>query len=474
MIRRIQLTLRPSEALAALTALHAPPGDVPAAPGASAAAAVFGQRLGQEVARAFDAHARSLDALGQCLDWLERRGLCDVDRPRARAGVREPTWRSPAEVKLDVRALCRDLAAERDDPDSKARASAWAVRAVLRHLAGASLHACEVKVGNERIPAAEALAAYDTELAQAGYGPHAAPPARLAHLAKGARRKDDAPEAPGGAPAVKAEVKREAKVDAPATKRVPEVKTAPEAKREVKAAPEVKRAPEVKAEAPKRGRAKEKPFAAGFGGLPDDAMPEDRRTGDVFGPRGLTLDAEFFLTEAAIAQWPCDATSLERGRRAVVTRLHPDRAGEASAAAFHRAIKGHAELVKKLPAAPPATATVGVAAATQTAPKPEVKPEVKPEAPVAAPPVVTAVEAPAAPAKPARRASPRKRADATATATVTGEHPRATTPPPAPTRPADANSATRSTVRPIEPARATTFEWPPRPAEVEVPRARTA
>ena len=88
--------------------------------------------------------------------------------------------------------------------------------------------------------------------------------------------------------------------------------------------------------------------------------------------------------------------------------------------------------------------------------------------------VATAVEAPAAPTKPARRASPRKRADVTATATVTGEHPRATTPAPTPTRPADAGGATRSTVRPIEPARATTFEWPPRPAEVEVPRARTA
>jgi hypothetical protein len=416
MIRRIQLSLRPSEALAALTSLHAPPGDVSASPGASSAAAVFGQRLGQEVARAFDAHARALDVLGQCLDWLERRGLCDVSRPRARAGVREPTWRAEADVKVDVRALVRDLVAERDDPDSKARASAWATRAVLRHLAGTSLHACEVRVGSERIPAAEALAAYDTELSLVGYGPHAAPPARLAHLAKGARRKDDPSEAPP--PVVKVEA---VKVEAAA--RVTKVKPVEAAAPKVDAAsPKVEAAPKVET---KRPRTKEKPFGGGFGGLPDDAAPEDRRAGDVFSTRGLTLDAEFFLTEAAIAVWPCDAASLERGRRAVVTRLHPDRAGEASALAFHRAIKGHADLVKKLPTTP-------VAPAATTPPAPVVA-----SATVSA---VVEVTPPAAVTKPARRPRPRAPRDATTPATAT----------------------------------ATTFEWPPRPVDADVPRAKTA
>lgn len=420
MIRRIQLSLRPSDALAALTSLHAPPGDVPAPTGASSAAAVFGQRLGQEVARAFDAHARALDVLGQCLDWLERRGLCEVTRPRARAGVREPTWRSAAEVKVDVRALVRDLVAEREEADSKARASAWATRAVLRHLAGTSLHACEVRIGSERIPAVEALAAYDTELALVGFGPHAAPPARLAHLAKGARRKDDVVEVPAPPPAVKVEAARVAKVK-----------------------PVEVPAPKVE---PKRPRAKEKerdkPFGGGFGGLPEDAAPEDRRTGDVFSPRGLTLDAEFFLTEAAIAAWPCDGASLERGRRAVVTRLHPDRAGEASAQAFHRAIKGHAELVKKLPQTPVVTS----AAPAVTAPPP---------ATATTSAVVEVAPAPPAATKPTRK--PRPRVAREATATTTGEHPRATRP-----------------VEPVEPARATTFEWPPRPVDSDLPRARTA
>jgi len=429
MIRRIQLSLRPSDALAALTSLHAPPGDVVAPTGGSSAAAVFGQRLGQEVARAFEAHTRSLDVLGQCLDWLERRGLCEMTRPRARAGVREPTWRSAAEVKVDVRALVRDLVAEREEADSKARASAWATRAVLRHLAGTSLHACEVRVGSERVPAAEALAAYDTELALVGFGPHAAPPARLAHLAKGARRKDEAADV-SATPAVKAE--RVAKVK-PVEVPPPKVE-AP--KRDPKVAP----APKVKA---KRPRAKDSAFGGGFGGLPEDAAPEDRRTGDVFSARGLTLDAEFFLTEAAIAVWPCDGPSLERGRRAVVTRLHPDRAGEASAQAFHRAIKGHAELVKKLPQAPAATSAAPVV--------------------TAAPPATAATSAvvevaPAAPAPPKPTRKPRPRVAREATAATTGEHPRATQP----------------VVAPVEPAGATTFEWPPRPVDSDLPRARTA
>lgn len=374
MLRRIHISLRPSEALTALVTLHNPAADVAAPPGASAAAHAFGARLGQEVARAFEAHARALDVLGQCLDWLERRGLAAVDRPRARGPQRAHTWQCAAEVRADVRALSREVAeAEGDD---RARASAWALRAVLRHLAGAPLHTCEVRAGNERIPAAEALAAYDAALASSGYGPHAAPPARLAHLAPRAKRRDE--------PAV-------------------EPPPPPPAPSKTKAAPR-------RAEAPKASK------GAGFGGLPDDAMPEDRRTGDVFGPRGLTLDAEFFLVEAAIAEWPCDVKALERGRRLVVSKLHPDRAGEASTTAFHRAIKGHAELLKKLPAAP-----------------------VAPERPVVtepAPPSATTsavVEKPAAPPK-----RPRARAAATPAQAVTAP------PPPA--------------------ATGTTFEWPPRPA----------
>ena len=79
MIRRIQISLRPSDALVALVALHGPAADGPAPPGTSAATYSFGLRAGQEIARAFEAHARSLDVFGQCLDWLERRGIATVE-----------------------------------------------------------------------------------------------------------------------------------------------------------------------------------------------------------------------------------------------------------------------------------------------------------------------------------------------------------------------------------------------------------
>jgi hypothetical protein len=130
----------------------------------------------------------------------------------------------------------------------------------------------------------------------------------------------------------------------------------------------------------------------------------------------------------------------------VVTRLHPDRAGEASALAFHRAIKGHAELVKKLPATPPA------------APAATSAPTAAPESATVS--AVVEVTPPGAVTKPVRRSRPRVVRDATttATATATGEHPR----------------ATRSVVVPVEPASTTTFEWPPRPVETDVPRAKTA
>lgn len=448
MIRRLQVSLRPTAALAALTALHAPPEDIVAAPGASAAAVVFGARFGQDVARAFEGAARALEVFGQCLDWLERRGLCAVERPRARAGLRVPTWRAAAEVKVDVRGLSRELVEECDDPDSRSRASAWAIRAVLRHLATESLHACEVRVGGERIPAAEAVAAFDAAVAPSGFGPAAAPPPRLAHLARPPRRREEpvaratAAERPAVAPVAPPTRVEPARVDAERRRRGP-------------AAPAERVASKTGKRAPAAGAA----GVAGFGGLPDDAQPEDRREQAKLGPRGLGLDAEFFLAAAGIAAWPCDAATLERGRRMVVAKLHPDRAGEASAESFHRATQGHAELAKKLPPAP---------RAGESAPSPgasvEASSRVSDPSPVAPPKAVAT--SPARPTAPPRRA-PRKAGPVAGSGAPEVEAASVSS------APSEASpSATRSTVRPIEGPRATTFEWPPRPVEAEAPRAR--
>jgi outer membrane biosynthesis protein TonB len=418
MIRRIQISLRPSDALVALVALHGPAADGPAPPGTSAATYSFGLRAGQEIARAFEAHARSLDVFGQCLDWLERRGIATVERARSRTAPRALTWQRTIELRVDVKALTRDVTVEAGDADSPARASAWAVRAVLRHLATTTLHTCDVRAGTEKTPVAEALGSYDVALAAVGFGPNAAPPARLAHLASRVKRRDEAvnelpveaPPAVKPAPAAKA---------APASKAAPVARPTPAAK--------VKPAPKARVDEKPRATAPPRRPSVGFGGLPDDALPEDRRTGDVYGARGLTLDAEFFLTEAAIVEWPCDVKALERGRRLVVSKLHPDRAGDEATTSFHRAIKGHAELIKKL-------------APTSSAAPTSATPVVVDEKPAPAPATVSAVVE-----KPAVIPAPKRpRAKPTATATVNP-------PPPAPV------------------ASGSTYEWPPRPVEQPAP-----
>jgi len=58
MIRKLNVSVIPSEALVALVALYAPSSHA-----RSLATETFGPRFGQEVARAFEAHARSLEVL---------------------------------------------------------------------------------------------------------------------------------------------------------------------------------------------------------------------------------------------------------------------------------------------------------------------------------------------------------------------------------------------------------------------------
>jgi hypothetical protein len=212
---------------------------------------------------------------------------------------------------------------------------------------------------------------------------------------------------------------------APAAKAAPASKAAPVAR--PTPAAKVKPAPKARVDEKPRATAPPRRPSVGFGGLPDDALPEDRRTGDVYGARGLTLDAEFFLTEAAIVEWPCDVKALERGRRLVVSKLHPDRAGDEATTSFHRAIKGHAELIKKL-------------APTSSAAPTSATPVVDDEKPAPAPATVSAVVE-----KPAVIPAPKRpRAKPTATATVNP-------PPPAPV------------------ASGSTYEWPPRPVEQPAP-----
>jgi hypothetical protein len=95
-----------------------------------------------------------------------------------------------------------------------------------------------------------------------------------------------------------------------------------------------------------KGRKKAAPTS--FGGLPDDAVPEDRSgEREVLSARGLTGDAEFFLTEASLG-WPCEGRALDAARKMLLLRFHPDRAGEAGVEKFQRAMRGYHSLVRAL------------------------------------------------------------------------------------------------------------------------------
>jgi hypothetical protein len=95
-----------------------------------------------------------------------------------------------------------------------------------------------------------------------------------------------------------------------------------------------------------KGRKKARPTS--FGGLPDDAVPEDRSgEREVLSARGLTADAEFFLAEASL-DWPCEGRALDAARKALLLRFHPDRAGEGGVEKFQRAMRGYHSLVRAL------------------------------------------------------------------------------------------------------------------------------
>jgi hypothetical protein len=81
------------------------------------------------------------------------------------------------------------------------------------------------------------------------------------------------------------------------------------------------------------------------------------------------MDAEFFLAQAGIAAWPCATEALTVARRRVLASLHPDRMGERSAPLFQRAVRGHAELARRLAALTPPGAVATTAPTSAAAPR---------------------------------------------------------------------------------------------------------
>ncbi len=136
-------------------------------------------------------------------------------------------------------------------------------------------------------------------------------------------------------------------IEAPAAKPTSEAKAKPNVATQSKPSKPSK-VPTPKAAPVKPTKRAKPPKATSFGGLPDDAQPTNKiETVEALSPRGLSLDAEFFLEQAKIP-WPSPMELIERARKLVLARLHPDRAGAESAGSFHRAMRGVQSLFQQL------------------------------------------------------------------------------------------------------------------------------
>ncbi|MDP3276592.1 MAG: hypothetical protein Q8Q09_15450 [Deltaproteobacteria bacterium] len=163
--------------------------------------------------------------------------------------------------------------------------------------------------------------------------------------------------------------------------------------------------PATHATAKPKKSAKKAPPPSSFGGLPDDAVPEDRNAvRPERGARGLLLDAEFFLDEAELP-WPCDLQALERARKTLALRFHPDRAGPDAEPAFRRTMQGFHALIRWFESNPPPSPPPPHAPPPTTSPSPSRaahKTKPPPATPRAKPPVEVP---PAAPKRPTKTSS---------------------------------------------------------------------
>lgn len=354
MMRKIAITWTPAPTLDALLTL------ISTRPRARGGSAVVHDELRRELRRALAALEPSLARVASCIAWLERRGHASMGRAaHAVEGVSCAALRGGA-LRVDLAALDAAAHEETRGLDGKAHATLYALRATLRALQRAELFTVtSTRAGARRVALDDVLREVERAAKRHGFRDDATIPARFAPPVE--------PAPPPAAPP-------------PATK--------------------------PRASAPKR--AKPTRATPGFGGLPDDAVsdapPPPPPAPD---PRAPSPDAQFFLRAAEIDAWPCPRATLDRARRAVITRLHPDRAGDEASRDFHRAIKGHAELVALLALLDPREV-------------PEVPPAAQPAQPAQ----------PAAPEKRARRPRERRPTPPPAPAAAYQEWPPPPPPPP--------------------------------------------
>ncbi|MEZ4406767.1 MAG: hypothetical protein R3A52_09850 [Polyangiales bacterium] len=346
--------------------------------------ALGGEALASAAVKRLSAARPVLDRWAAKVRWLARAGVAEVGTAEVEGA--KDLWVAPVTLRFDLRRLARE-AGDGDPARSPGHATLWALRELLRESAANECFSLRsARAGSEAVTARALLRAVSVVCREVGLVDGVVP-----------RRFD---ERPASAPPPRRE--KPAPAPAPAPKRA---KTPP--------------APPVEEPRPRRRAKKPPEDVSGFGGLPDDAVSEERVEAVELGPRGLPLDAEFFLDTAGIARWPCEVAALDASRRSLVHRLHPDRAGEGSARDFHRVVKGHGELLAWLAAHPDAR------------PQPAPAPDPQPSAAVKA----------RAPRKPRPPREPRAHTTSTSsvTAATSGEWPPRPEPPapkPQPAKPA--------------------------------------
>jgi hypothetical protein len=374
-LRTISFRVKPSPALSALFTLDTSP----------TMGATFRAALDDELSRVRE----PLSLLAECVWWLADRKHFRRTRDGAKdSGAWKPgkpvrtTSLFDGELAVDV----AELSAEVESGDEAARVTSVAVRSVADALRdGALVIADDARAGRIRTTVAGLAKEIRAHLERAE---------RAAHRAAERSAKEE-------------ERERQARE----RERIERARERDEKRAREEEARRAREARSTKAHAGKR---KAKPSS--FGGLPDDAEPEDRtKEREQLSPRGLPLDAEFFLDEARLP-WPCEARALDSARKVLLARFHPDRAGEGATAQFQRAMRGYQALIKAIekgsPSARPPEHAASVAAAhaiksapAATAPvsgAPEAKarkrsPRVEhaESAPTVAPKVATRVERPA-------------------------------------------------------------------------------
>lgn len=295
MVRKVSFVVRPNPALGALLSF---------AKASRARPSGLGERLEREVRLSLDGAAHALEVPLAMMRWLGRRGAARS------AGHADPTGLAgEVAVAFDLRAAVVAALGQHPRVDGRAATDLYALRALVRTLRKTELLSLDdVALGRQPDGVRALLRVIEAACRETALADEGLVPKLFARVTPGAAAPAPTPEAPPSRAKVKG----------------------------------------VRSEA----RAEPRKASASFGGLPDDATSAPVAPPVVLSARGLTADGEFFLDAARVKAWPCSAKVLTAARRTVLVRLHPDRAGEGSEAAFRSALKGYDELAAALAATP--------------------------------------------------------------------------------------------------------------------------